>query len=94
MLSPPSSPPPEKPDASEARELAGEILRQMFIWIADAPTMLERGLRASVALSCLRPDLQNYATLERLGNEAGRGAARVHQLAKEFRLIMGGTVEA
>ena len=40
----------------EARELAGEVIRRMLVWTADAPTMLDRGLRATVALHCLRPD--------------------------------------
>lgn len=93
MPSDPRTSSPEKADAgADVRELAGEVIRQFLIWIADAPTMLERGLRASVALSCLRPDLLDGATLVRLGDDAGRGPGRVHQLAKEFRLVMGGTI--
>lgn len=89
-----SASPSLKTPESDACERATEVIRHLLIWIADAPTMLERGLRASVALSCLRPDLQDYATLAQLGDEAGRGAARVQQLANEFRLLMGGTIEA
>ncbi len=82
--------PETDPDVvSEARHLAGEVIRRMLIWIADAPTLLERGLRASIALHCLRPDLLTDATFLRLGDQAGRSAARVHQLAQEFRLLMG-----
>ena len=79
---------------SEAHELAGEVIRRMLIWIADAPTLIDRGLRASVALHCLRPDLLgNRPTFDRLGDQAGRSRARVHQLAEEFRLLTSETIQ-
>ena len=74
---------------AEARELAGEVIRRMLVWTADAPTMLDRGLRATVALHCLRPDLIGSPALERTGEEAARTRQYVHALAKEFKLLMG-----
>jgi hypothetical protein len=73
----------------EARELAGEVIRRMLVWFADAPTMLDRGLRATVALHCLRPDLIGTPTLDRIGDEAARTRQHVHALAKQFKLLMG-----
>lgn len=73
----------------EARELAGEVIRGMLVWIADAPTMIDRGLRATVALHCLRPDLIGSPTLDRIGDEAARRRQHVHALAQQFKLLMG-----
>lgn len=73
----------------EARELAGEVIRRMLVWTADAPTMLDRGLRATVALHCLRPDLLGSPTLDRIGDQAARTRQYVHALANEFKLLMG-----
>ena len=75
----------------DARELAGEVIRWVLVWMADAPTMLDRGLRATVALHCLRPDLIGVPPLERIGDEAARTKQHVHALAKEFKLLMGET---
>jgi hypothetical protein len=71
-----------------ARELATEAIRRLLIWMADAPTLEDRGLRASVALYCLRPDLVKGATLERMGDATGRTRQAVHNLARDFRLTV------
>ena len=73
----------------EARELALEVVCRLLIWMADAPTIEDRGLRASVALYCVRPDLINGATLEKVGALAGRTRQSVHKLANSFRLTTG-----
>jgi hypothetical protein len=73
----------------EAREMVLEVLRRLLIWMADAPTLEDRGLRASVALYCIRPDLIDGATLEHVGNLAGRTRQAVHKLAENFRLTTG-----
>jgi hypothetical protein len=75
--------------SDEAHELACEVIRWMLVWIADAPTMIDRGLRATVALHCLRPDLIDTPTLEQIGDEAARTQQHVHALALTFRLLMG-----
>ena len=49
----------------------------------------ERGLRTSVALYCVRPDLIDYATFEEIGEITGRTRQYVHKLANSFRLTLG-----
>jgi hypothetical protein len=73
----------------ESHALATEVIRRLLVWMADAPTLLDRGLRATVALHCLRPDLLAAPTFGRIGDKAGCSPSRVHQLAQEFRLLMG-----
>ena len=80
----------EPPDPrAEARELALEAVCRLLIWMADAPTLEDRGLRTSVALYCIRPDLIDHVTLERIGDMAGRSRQAVHKLAGSFRLTTG-----
>jgi hypothetical protein len=79
----------ETNDAPEdARELATEAIRRLLVWMADAPTLEDRGLRASVALYCLRPDLIEGATLEKMGDATGRTRQSVFNLARDFRLTI------
>ena len=73
----------------EARALALEVVCRLLLWMADAPTLEDRGLRTSVALYCVRPDLINEATLEEVGHVAGRSKQAVHQLADSFRETTG-----
>lgn len=73
----------------EARELTLEAVCRLLLWMADAPTLEDRGLRTSVALYCVRPDLIDDATLERVGDLAGRTRQAVHKLADSFRLTTG-----
>ena len=73
----------------EARSLALEVICRLMIWIADAPTFEDRGLRASVALYCVRPDLIHGQTLEQLGGRSGRTRQHVFNLAENFRLSTG-----
>lgn len=60
---------------TEARALALEVICRLLIWVADAATVEARGLRATVALYCIRPDLLNDATLEQIGEGSGLGDA-------------------
>lgn len=73
----------------EARELAQEAICRFLLWVGDAPTTLHRGLRTSVALYCLRPDLLNHATLEDLGDTVGCTRQAIHQLVRSFRNSTG-----
>ena len=73
----------------EARFLALEVVCRLFIWMAEGGTLEERGLRATVALYCVRPDLIDQATLEEVGDVAGRSRQAVHQLADSFRETTG-----
>ena len=73
----------------EARALALEVVCRLLIWMAEGGTLEERGLRATVALYCVRPDLIDQATLEEVGDVAGRSRQAVHQLADSFRETTG-----
>jgi hypothetical protein len=73
----------------EAREIAIEAIRRLLIWMSDGPTLDDRGLRATVALYCVRPDLIRGATLEQIGDWSGRTRQAVYKLADDFRLITG-----
>lgn len=74
---------------TEARALALEVLCRLFLWMAEGPNLEERGLRATVALYCVRPDLIDSATLEEIGDRAGRTRQAVHKLAASFRHTTG-----
>lgn len=73
----------------EAWALAAEALCRLLIWMADGRTLENRGLRACVALYCIRPDLVDGTTLEQVGALAGCSRQAVHKLAISFRRTMG-----
>lgn len=75
----------------EARALALEVICRLFIWMAEASSLDERGVRATVALYCVRPDLIDETTLEEVGEVSGRSRQAVHQLADSFREATGFT---
>ena len=61
--------------------LALEVVCRLLIWMAEGASLEERGVRATVALYCLRPDLIGEATMEEIGHGGGRSRQAVHQLA-------------
>ena len=69
---------------NEARALTREVLCRLLIWMADAPTIEDRGLRASAALYCVRPDLIHGQTLAQIGDLSDRTKQHMHKLAKSF----------
>lgn len=73
----------------EAWKMASEAICRLFIWVADPRTLERRGLRASVMLYCVRPDLVEAATLDELGTLAGCSKQAVHKLAVSFRQATG-----
>ena len=73
----------------EARALALEVICRLLIWIADAATVEARGLRATVALYCIRPDLLSGVTLEKIGEASGLSRQGVFKLAADFRETTG-----
>lgn len=79
---------PVDPQA-EARFLALEVVCRLLIWMAEGESLDERGVRATIALWCIRPDLVSEATLEEIGDLAGRTKQAVHQLADSFRETTG-----
>lgn len=73
----------------EARALALEVICRLLIWIADAKTVDARGLRATIALYCVRPDLLNGITMEEIGDQVGVTRQAVYKLAEDFRQTTG-----
>ena len=73
----------------EARALALEVICRLLIWIADGTTVEDRGLRATVALYCVRPDLLKGITLEEIGERSGMSRQGVFKLAADFRETTG-----
>ena len=73
----------------EARALAMEVVCRLLLWMADAPSIEDRGLRTSVALYCVRPDLIDGQTLARIGDVSGRTRQHIHKLADSFRRTTG-----
>ena len=73
----------------EARFLASEVVCRLLIWMSEGASLEERGVRATVALYCIRPDLIGEATLEEIGDMSGRSKQAVHQLADSFRETTG-----
>ena len=73
----------------EIRQLASEAICRLLIFIAEGASLDERGVRATVALWCVRPDLIGDATLEQIGDGAGRSRQAVHTLAEHFRATTG-----
>ena len=73
----------------EARFLASEVVCRLLIWMSEGVSLEERGVRATVALYCIRPDLIGEATLEEIGHMSGRSKQAVHQLADSFRETTG-----
>ncbi|HEY1794201.1 MAG TPA: hypothetical protein VGG34_14895 [Opitutaceae bacterium] len=73
----------------EAVAMASEVIRRLLIWMADGQTLEDRGLRACVALYCIRPDLIDGTTLDQIGALAGCSRQAVHKLAVAFRQTTG-----
>ena len=79
---------PKTPD-QQGRELAVEAMSQLLIWVSSAPSLEDRGLRATVVLFCVRPDLIEGATLEQIGQSSGRTKQHIHNLVRSFRRATG-----
>lgn len=61
-----------------------EVLSRTFGWVAEADTVEQKGLRASVVLYCVRADLLGSATLEQIGATAGMPQTVVDDLVSDF----------
>ncbi|OAM87996.1 hypothetical protein OH491_07420 [Termitidicoccus mucosus] len=73
----------------EARAMAAEAIAHVLLWVSEGTTLEQRGLRASIVLRQVRPDLIGGMTLEALGEQAGCTPQTVHKLADDFRQSMG-----
>ena len=79
---------PENPRQA-ALAMAADVISRLLIWTADGRTLEDRGLRACVALYCIRPDLIDGTTLDKIGALAGCSRQTVHKLAIAFRETTG-----
>ena len=80
----------EPVDAQQAgRFVALEVISRLMIWITEADSLEERGVRTTVVLFCVRPDLIKEQTLDEIGEVSGRSRQAVHQLADSFRATTG-----
>lgn len=68
-----------------ARAEAVEALSRVFFWIADGKTIEDCGFRSMVAISTIRRDIYSRATLEQLGQQAGRQRQAVWKLQDDFK---------
>jgi len=72
------------PGPEDQLERICEVLSRTFGWVAEADTVEQKGLRASVVLYCVRADLLGTATLEHLGATTGTPQAVVDELVSDF----------
>lgn len=61
-----------------------EVLSRTFGWVAEADTVEQKGLRASVVLYCVRADLLDADTLAEIGATVGTPQAVVDELVSDF----------
>jgi len=73
----------------EGRAVALEVVCRLLLWMADESSLEDRGLRTSVALYCIRPDLIDGKTLAQIGDRSGRTRQHLHKLADSFRRTTG-----
>ena len=72
------------PSPEDHLERICEVLTRTFGWVAEADTVEQKGLRASVVLYCVRADLLGAATLEKLGATTNTPQAVVDELVSDF----------
>lgn len=72
------------PSREDQLERICEVLSRTFGWVAQADSVEQKGLRASVVLYCVRADLLGAAALEQLGAKTGTPQAVVDELVSDF----------
>jgi hypothetical protein len=72
------------PASDDQVERICAVLSRTFGWVAEADTVEQKGLRASVVLYCVRADLLGSATLEQLGAKVGTPQRVVDELVSDF----------
>ncbi|AWI09627.1 hypothetical protein CKA38_10550 [Ereboglobus luteus] len=73
----------------EARAMTLEALTHVLLWISEGSTLVQRGLRSTIVLRQVRPDLIGGMTLEEIGEQADCTRQTIHKLADDFRKSMG-----
>ena len=76
----------EPPDA---RAQAVNVMTRFLIWVAEGRDAKQRGVRATVALYCLRHDLIDGASLRKIAAMGDYSVTLVWLWAKDFRSTMG-----
>jgi len=77
------------PNSNKSPRRTCEVLSRTFVWVADGSTLEQVGLRATVVLYCVRPDLISGQSLEEIGLQAGCTRQAVEHLAADFRYTLG-----
>ena len=77
------------PGGNESTRQTCEVLSRTFVWIADGSILEQVGLRATVVLYCIRPDLIGGQSLEEIGLQAGCTRQTVKHLVADFRYTLG-----
>lgn len=77
------------PAPDDKLERICKVLSRTFGWVADATTVEQKGLRASVVLYCVRADLLGAATLEELEATVGTPQAVMEELVSDFCHTIG-----
>jgi len=72
------------PSRKEQLDRICAVLSRTFGWVAEADTVEQKGLRASVVLHCVRADLLGNETLEQLGVTTGTPQVVVDELVADF----------
>jgi len=80
---------PEPTPEQERLDRICEVLSRTFGWVAEADTVEQKGLRASVVLYCVRADLLGADTLEQLGATVRMPQAVVDELVSDFCHTIG-----
>jgi hypothetical protein len=77
------------PNGNKSPRRTCEVLSRTFVWVADGSTLEQVGLRATVVLYYVRPDLIGGQSLEEIGLRAGCTRQAVEHLVADFRYTLG-----
>ena len=77
------------PNGNESPRRICEVLSRTLVWIADGSTLEQVGLRATVVLYCIRPNLIGGQSLEEIGLRAGCTWQAVEHLVADFCYTLG-----
>ena len=96
------------PNGSKSPRRTCKMLSRTFVWVADGSTLEQVGLRATVVLYCIRPDLISGQSLEETGlllsstgyppprfeNSTAYLASRVKKFESDPRMIVSAASQA
>lgn len=79
----------EQNNDDSGREMAKEVIRRVFLWVADGSTLEDRGFRATVAVFWCNPEIFGGASLEDIGMQTGRKRQAVWKMKQQFKQALG-----